>query len=241
MAVPVTCSWTAVLGACLALTVSADCGADCASCAGHGDVSPTMCVLQCEGELSVGGSWGLCRDLLRRANGAEGDSVLMETKQQEAQLHPLEKKYGGFMKRYGGFMKRYGGFMKKSDELQPDDVDHGWEILTSRDLGDHENQEEALSLLRQLLSGKEGSEGVAKRYGGFMRRGGAYDSEGGTKPLQKRYGGFMRRVGRPEWLVEAKRYGGFLKRSKEEKEEDEDDDEEHEPEMEKRYGGFMGY
>ncbi len=45
----------------------------------------------------------------------------------------------------------------------------------------------------------------------------------------------MRRVGGPQWWQESKRYGGFLKRSQEE------DEDENSPEIEKRYGGFMGY
>ncbi|KAL2085297.1 hypothetical protein ACEWY4_018617 [Coilia grayii] len=200
------------------------------------------------------------------------------------------KRYGGFMKRYGGFMKRYGGFMKKSDEtygLEPDimddDVDHGREILTFRTErgrgGDgREGEEEKAGdgvrdslrvLLAELLLGVKGggereeaggAAGIAKRYGGFMRRSSIYDSlssrggggggAAGARPLQKRYGGFMRRVGWPEWLEESKRYGGFMRRSlggegegeaKEEEEEEEGGEEEQGPEMEKRYGGFMGY
>lgn len=210
-----------------------------------------------------------------------GEDLPADTEPQDSvALHQLAKKYGGFMKRYGGFMKRYGGFMKryggfmkKSDEtygLSPadvidDDVDHGREILTFRtERGDGGERgagaaAEALSALRELLAAKGGADepgsdggAVAKRYGGFMRRAGAYDSvSGGARPLQKRYGGFMRRVGWPEWLEESKRYGGFMRRSagaeegaEEEEEaaaEEEAGGEEHEPEMEKRYGGFMGY
>lgn len=178
------------------------------------------------------------------------------------------KRYGGFMKRYGGFMKKsdetYG--LSPADVID-DDVDHGREILTFRtERGDGGEKgavaaaAEALSVLRELLAAKggaveelggDGGGAVAKRYGGFMRRAG-YDSVSGgvARPLQKRYGGFMRRVGWPEWLEESKRYGGFMRRSAgaeegaEEEEAAADEEaggEEHEPEMEKRYGGFMGY
>ncbi|XP_062377230.1 proenkephalin b [Sardina pilchardus] len=243
------------------------------------DINPTMCMWQCEADFSGGSSWGPCRDLLQSSSAAaaataasESEDVPAEAEPQDGAPHQLAKKYGGFMKRYGGFMKRYGGFMKryggfmkKSDEtygLSPgdvldDNVDHGREILTFRtERGDGERgAADALSLLRELLAAKGADEAggvVAKRYGGFMRRAGAYDSlSGGARPLQKRYGGFMRRVGWPEWLEESKRYGGFMRRSAgaeegaegeaAEEEEEEGAPEEQEPEMEKRYGGFMGY
>ncbi|XP_012676734.2 proenkephalin-A-B-like [Clupea harengus] len=274
MAVPMNFCCLAILSAYLALTAQADCGTDCAYCAVQesfrkSDINPTMCMWQCAADFSGGSSWGPCRDLLQSSNTAataaaaataESEDLPTEPEQQQdAQLHQLAKKYGGFMKRYGGFMKRYGGFMKryggfmkKSDEtygLEPDDIDHGREILTFRtERGDGEKGVDSLSVLRELLSakgGEEAAEGIAKRYGGFMRRAGLYDSlSGGARPLQKRYGGFMRRVGWPEWLEESKRYGGFMRRSPGEDEEgveEEEGEEEQEPQMEKRYGGFMGY
>lgn len=71
------------------------------------------CVLQCEGHLSTGGSWGACQDFLQTTESTpEAGQASTET-YSLPQQHQEEKKYGGFMKRYGGFMKRYGGFMKR--------------------------------------------------------------------------------------------------------------------------------
>ncbi|KAG9274042.1 proenkephalin-A [Astyanax mexicanus] len=250
-----------VLAAWLALSARADCEVDCARCSGRlwlqqTRISSIACVLQCEGRLNVGSSWGLCRGLLQGTESTPPEDEREMTENGPQQQHQEEKKYGGFikryggfMKRYGGFMKRYGGFMKKAAELyamEPDDVDRGREILSNSDVevlanqveDDSEREETARRDFLNARGGATGLEGVEKRYGGFMRR--AFDSEG-QRPLQKRYGGFMRRVGRPEWGEEIKRYGGFLKRSPQEDEEENEEDEEESLEMEKRYGGFMGF
>ncbi|XP_076828272.1 proenkephalin b [Brachyhypopomus gauderio] len=246
--------WTLFLSACLALTVSADCGTDCAYCSMYlrlqqTDINNIACVLQCQGLLTSGGSWSLCQGLLQTAVSTPDaapvsrESTPNPQHQEEKKYGGFMRRYGGFMKRYGGFMKRYGGFMKKTAELyglEPDDVDRSREILSKSDVDmlanqvedDGEREEAAMRNTVNVKGGPVGLEGVAKRYGGFMRRG--YASEGGARPLEKRYGGFMRRVGRPEW-EESKRYGGFLQRSPQEEEEEESS------EMEKRYGGFMGY
>lgn len=207
------------------------------------------CVLQCEGYLNVGDSWGLCQGLLAEGapeaeREAENDPQLQH--REEKKYGGFMKRYGGFMKRYGGFMKRYGGFMKKAAELnglEPDDIDHGREILSNSEVevltsqveDDGEREETEMKDFLNARGGATGLESMAKRYGGFMRRG--YDSDGQRSP-QKRYGGFMRRVGRPEWGEESKRYGGFLKRTPQEEQEDEA---EESSEIEKRYGGFMGF
>ncbi|XP_063063617.1 proenkephalin b [Engraulis encrasicolus] len=233
------------------------------------DLNPTMCMWQCEADFVGGSSWGPCRELLQSASASSSATAAtsaaaaaasnlesadipsepqLEAQPQDSPLHQLAKKYGGFMKRYGGFMKRYGGFMKryggfmkKSDEAYAggleadfdDDVDHGREILTFR------TERGRAAANAAEADDREESEAVAKRYGGFMRR------SSGARPLQKRYGGFMRRVGWPEWLEE-KRYGGFMRRSfgdegEGREEGEEGGEEEQEPEVEKRYGGFMGY
>lgn len=203
--------------------------------------------MECEERLSAGSSWSLCKRFMQNAdNTPEGNRASTEKELLDTQQHPVDKKYGGFMKRYGGFMKRYGGFMKKTAELYglgPEDVDHGREILTNHDVemlanqveSDSEREKEALTDILESKGEAQGVKGMAKRYGGFMKRGQLYDLESGVKALQKRYGGFMRRVGRPQWWQESKRYGGFLKRSQEE------DEDENESEIEKRYSRFMGY
>ncbi|XP_043101253.1 proenkephalin b [Puntigrus tetrazona] len=255
LTVPVSSRWTLLLSAYLTLTASADCGEDCAYCSQQLiQIHSIECVVECEEHLNEGSSWSLCNRFMQNADNApEGNRASTETEHLDTQQHPVDKKYGGFMKRYGGFMKRYGGFMKryggfmkKTAELyglEPEDVDHGRAILTNNDVemlanqveSDGEREEEALTDILDSKGEAQGVKGMAKRYGGFMKRGQLYDLESGVKALQKRYGGFMRRVGRPQWWQESKRYGGFLKRSQEEGEE------ENSSEIEKRYGGFMGY
>ncbi|XP_051532370.1 proenkephalin b isoform X2 [Myxocyprinus asiaticus] len=248
LTVPVSSRWMLLLllSAYLTLTAGADCGTDCAHC--------SECVLQCEEHLNAGSSWSLCKRFVQNAdNVPESNQASTETKHLDPQQHQVEKKYGGFMKRYGGFMKRYGGFMKRyggfmkrTAELygqEPEDMDQGRVILPNHDVemlanqveADGEREEAALRDILDSKGGVEGVKGTAKRYGGFMKRAGLYDSESEVRPLQKRYGGFMRRVGLPEWWQENKRYGGFLKRSPEE------NDDEYSLEIKKRYGGFMGY
>lgn len=210
------------------------------------------CVLQCEGHLSTGGSWGICQDFLQTTeNTPEAGQAFTETYSLPQQHHEEKKyggfmkRYGGFMKRYGGFMKRYGGFMKKAAEVygpQPDDIDKGREILSKSDMemlanlveNDAEREGPAMNDILNAKGEADELEGVAKRYGGFMRRG--YDSGGGAKPLQKRYGGFMRRVGRPDWWEEPKLYRGVVKRLPQEEEE-----QEKSPAMGKKYEGFVEY
>uniref|UniRef100_A0A673FSE3 Proenkephalin-A-like n=1 Tax=Sinocyclocheilus rhinocerous TaxID=307959 RepID=A0A673FSE3_9TELE len=243
MTVPVNSRWTLLLSAYLTLTASADCGEDCAYCSKQLPlqlikIHSIECVVECEKHLNAGSSWSLCkRFMLNADNTPEGNRASTETEHLDTQQHPVDKKYGGFMKRYGGFMKKtaelYG--------LEPEDVDHGRAILTNHDVemlanqveSDDEREEEALTDVFDSKGEAQSVKGMAKRYGGFMKRGQLYDLESGVKALKKRYGGFMRRVGQPQWWQESKRYGGFLKRSQEE--------DENSSEIEKRYGGFMGY
>ncbi|GAA6106232.1 proenkephalin b [Tachysurus ichikawai] len=237
--------------------VSADCGSDCAFCSVHLRLQQTHadsieCVLQCEGHLSTGGSWGICQEFLQTTESMPETGQASTQSYSLPQEHHEEKKYGGFMKRYGGFMKRYGGFMKRYGgfmkkaaeiyEPQPDDVDRGREILSKSDMemlanlveDDAEKEGLAVKDMNNAKGEVDELESVVKRYGGFMRRG--YDSGGGSKPLQKRYGGFMRRVGRPDWWEEPNHYRGVYKRSPQEQEE-----QEKPSDMEKKYGGFLEY
>ncbi|CAB1349600.1 unnamed protein product [Coregonus sp. 'balchen'] len=253
MAVSMRSCWTLALSACLVLTVSADCGADCAYCIHHLQLQKTDINSLSVKELLAPRSPGSCVRMSCRLEmptvPTEEDKATTETsKLDNNDPHQLVKKYGGFM-------KRYGGFMKKTAELygpEPDDVDHGREILFKRYGGFMKKSgepEDTLSLLRELMRNVDGGDGgVEKRYGGFLRSARqSSDLENGIQELQKRYGGFMRRVGRPKWREEQKRYGGFLnKRAWGEEEEDEMEKERVELEdvpdvVEKRYGGFLGY
>lgn len=246
LTVPISCRWTLLLSACLTLTARADCGEDCAYCLQQmplqlKHLNSIECVLECEEQPNAGSSWSQCKHFMQNAdNSPEGNRAATQIEHSNSQQHQVDKKYGGFMKRSESLIKRYGGFMKKAAEfygLEPEDVDQGRAILTNHDVEMLANQVEADGEREEaaLTRSKGGEEGTAKRYGGFMRRGGLYALESGVRELQKRYGGFMRRVGRPDWWQESKRYGGFLKRSQEQ------DEDENSSEVEKRYGGFMGY
>ncbi|XP_010899051.2 proenkephalin b [Esox lucius] len=256
MSVSVQSCWTLALSACLVLTVTADCGADCAYCIldlqlQQTNINSLTCTLECEGALSSKKSWELCEDVLQAKNAdslKEGDqATTTETSKPDNNDPQL------LVKKYGGFMKRYGGFMKKTAEVygpETDDVDHGREILFKRYGGFMKKSGEAddtLSLLRELVRNVDGGGGINKRYGGFMRNARqSSDLENGIQELQKRYGGFMRRVGRPEWREEQKRYGGFLNKRAWVEDEEEEENERVESEdvpdvVSKRYGGFLGY
>ncbi|XP_065117852.1 proenkephalin b [Paramisgurnus dabryanus] len=240
LTVRVSSRWTLLLlSACLTLTARADCGADCALCSSQLPakyINSIECVLECEGHLNAG-SWSLCKRFMQNAdstpesNQASAETQDLDTHQVDKKYGGFMKRYGGFMKRYGGFMKRYGGFMKRTAELyglEPEDDQGPTNQIEASD-------EREVPLGDDSEGGADAVRGMAKRYGGFMKRGSLYELGSEVRPLQKRYGGFMRRVGRPEWWQETKRYGGFFKRSPEE---DEDEDS---LEVEKRYGGFMEY
>ncbi|XP_035285107.1 proenkephalin-A-like [Anguilla anguilla] len=207
--------WTLVLGACLALTVRADCEKECELClfrlqGRQADLSLITCVQECEGGVSTVKSLGLCRDV----PAEEGDPGRAVAEQQDQ----LAKRYGGFMRRYGGFMKksaevavetagelgkRYGGFMKKDDGGG------------------------RLGALKELLAAAAAGE---QRHGGVTH---SAELGGGVRALQKRYGGFMRRVGSPNWEENKKPYEGLSKRAW--------GPEEGAGSLgaDKRYGGFM--
>ncbi|KAJ8413308.1 hypothetical protein AAFF_G00093040 [Aldrovandia affinis] len=254
MALSVSPCWMLVLSACLVPMATAECDKDCAYCIYHmqgrqTEINTLTCTLECEGKLTPKRSWDLCKDVLQ---GDKPDS-LTEEDQGTTESVNLENDEHQLAKKYGGFMKRYGGFMKKTAELydvEPDDEDHGREILAKRYGGfmkkDGEHRVDALNILNDIVNAEGGTGAQAdrdgeilKRYGGFMRSvKRSSELEEGIKELQKRYGGFMRRVGRPEWKEDKKRYGGFLRRSWEE---DGENNSESVPDMEKRYGGFMDY
>ncbi|XP_067303645.1 proenkephalin b [Pseudorasbora parva] len=211
-------SWMLLLtlSACLTPSARADCGADCAFCAQLKDINSIECVLECEERVNAGSFWSLCKPFMEKAEANQ------EAKHLDA--HRVDKKYGGFMKRYGGFMK------KMAELYGPEDVQQSNAILTNHDVEVLTNQVEADSE-REAANAKEGGVmGVAKRYGGFMKRAGLYELRNGARLLYKRYGGFMRRVGQPQWWDKSKR---FLNRSQ--------DQDEHSSGIEKRYGGFMGF
>lgn len=180
------------------------------------------CSIECEGSLDTT-KLRLCRDVLLEEERVVVDDVKQEEVQ--GQQHQLAKKYGGFMKRYGGFM------IRRRSPVEEGRVQGGENSPVA------EEEDIRLEILKILSSEAEGQRDgeLAKRYGGFMRRGGDFRAlEGVGRPLKKRYGGFMRRVGRPEWLEDQKNKGGLLKRSWEGQEVDS-------PlaEIQKKYGGFM--
>ncbi|XP_029581795.1 proenkephalin a [Salmo trutta] len=216
-----------LLGAYFALTVGADCEKDCALCLsrlrGHQTAITTLtCSIECEGSLDTT-KLRLCRDVLLEEERVVVDDVKQEEVQ--GQQHQLAKKYGGFMKRYGGFM------IRRRSPVEVGRVQGGENSPVAEE---EDIRLEILKILNAEAEDQRDGE-MAKRYGGFMRRGGDLGGlEGVGRPLKKRYGGFMRRVGRPEWLEDQKNQGGLLKRSWEGERGDS-------PlaEIQKRYGGFM--
>lgn len=209
---------------------AAECGPECARCVygvlGQKSALPSVaCSLECGGSLDAQ-TLRLCEETL-----LENDQLPLEEsppeetadakEEEDTPEHLLAKKYGGFMKRYGGFMAR----------RTPSAPEGGAEEIASTD-GQENIRNEILRILNAATArGESGAEAV-KRYGGFMRRGGA-DAQGDAlqaalgRGLEKRYGGFMRRVGRPEWLVDSGKSGVFKRAW------------ESGSPLHKRYGGFM--
>lgn len=162
-----------------------------------------MCLWECQGSLSPGPEWEMCRKalallapLVALAEGTELSPQEAEEDEAEAEqdLGPAElpaKRYGGFMKMMskgkllsllrenahtkGGFSEKFGAFSRKPGERAAPEDYPGL-------AGDGDGDEEPTG------AGAEGQE-LHKRYGGFMRR---------IRPKlkwdnQKRYGGFLRR------------------------------------------------
>ncbi|XP_041252162.1 proenkephalin-B isoform X1 [Onychostruthus taczanowskii] len=206
--------WALALTLCLSLSAvaSADCVTQCSLCAAQtrgaeSSVQPLMCLWECQGSLSSGPEWEMCRKALALLAPlvalAEGtDPSPQEAEEDEAQpeqaLGPAELPPAP--------AKRYGGFMKMMSKAK------------------------LLSLLRENAHGKGG---LSKKSGAFSRKSGeraapedypgpagdgdeeptGAEAEGpGPAQLHKRYGGFLRRI-RPKLKWDnQKRYGAFLRR-----------------------------
>ncbi|NXH47309.1 PDYN protein, partial [Dicaeum eximium] len=199
------------LALCLSLSAvaSADCVTQCSLCAAQtrgaeSSIQPLMCLWECQGSLSPGPEWEMCRKalallapLVALAEGTEPSPQEEEEDEPEQGLGPAELPLAP--------AKRYGGFMKMMSKAK------------------------LLSLLRENAHSKGG---LSKKFGGFGRKPGeraapedypgpAGDGDGDEEPtgagaegqeLHKRYGGFMRRI-RPKLKWDnQKRYGGFLRR-----------------------------
>ncbi|CAL9689426.1 unnamed protein product [Knipowitschia caucasica] len=225
--------WALTLLSGLSLLSSAsDCGQDCARCVygllgQHTSLPPLACSLECGGPIDSQ-TLRSCQDSLESESQLpleDSPPELDETA--EVTIKEDEDTPEHFLaKKYGGFMKRYGGFMARRSSVQPEG---GLEETANTD-GQENIRNEILKILSAATAhGESGAEAV-KRYGGFMRRGGAQSEALEAmlgRGLEKRYGGFMRRVGRPEWLQDSGRSGGVLKRAWESSP------------LHKRYGGFM--
>lgn len=207
---------------------TADCGPECARCVyallgQQSALPPLACSLECGAALDSQ-TLRSCGETLM-----ESDSQLpLEDSQPEDSADPKEEEDTPehlLTKKYGGFMKRYGGFMARRSSSAPEG---GAEETASTD-GQENIRNEILRILNAATARGESGADAVKRYGGFMRRGGAESDALEAvlgRGLEKRYGGFMRRVGRPEWLVDSK--SGVFKRAWESG-----------SPLHKRYGGFM--
>ncbi|NXH52275.1 PDYN protein, partial [Rhabdornis inornatus] len=203
-------AWRALaLAVCLSLSAvaSADCVTQCSLCAAQtrgaeSSVQPLMCLWECQGSLSPGPEWEMCRKalallapLVALAEGTDPSEAEEDEEEPEQGLGPAELPLAP--------AKRYGGFMKMMSKAK------------------------LLSLLRENAHSKGG---LSKKFGGFSGKPGeraapedypAPTGDGDEEPtgagaegqeLHKRYGGFMRRI-RPKLKWDnQKRYGGFLRR-----------------------------
>lgn len=209
---------------------AADCGPECARCVyallgQQSALPPLACSLECGAALDSQ-TLRSCGETLMESEG----QAPLEDSQPEDSADPKDEEDTPehlLTKKYGGFMKRYGGFMARRSSSAPEG---GAEETASTD-GQENIRNEILRILNAAAARGESGADAVKRYGGFMRRGGA-DAQSDAleavlgRGLEKRYGGFMRRVGRPEWLVDSK--SGVFKRAWESG-----------SPLHKRYGGFM--
>uniref|UniRef100_A0A8C9NHL5 Prodynorphin n=1 Tax=Serinus canaria TaxID=9135 RepID=A0A8C9NHL5_SERCA len=155
------------LALCLSLSAvaSADCVTQCSLCRGSprapGAIVLQMCLWECQGSLSPGPEWEMCRKALALLQGLGA-----------AELPPAPaKRYGGFMKMMskakllsllrenahgkGGLSKKSGGFSRKPGE-RPTGAE-GPEL--------HKRYGGFLRRIRPKLKWDN-----QKRYGGFLRR-----------------------------------------------------------------------
>lgn len=226
--------WMLMLLSCMSLlssSSSADCGPECARCVyslqGQQSVLPPLaCSLECGSALDSQ-TLRLCGETL-----FENDSQLPPEDSQPEETADLKEEEDTaehlLAKKYGGFMKRYGGFMARRSSSPPEG---GVEDTASTD-GQENIRNKILRILNAATTHRESGAEAVKRYGGFMRRGGAEMQNDAFEAvlgrgLEKRYGGFMRRVGRPEWLVDSSKSGVFKRAW------------ESGTPLHKRYGGFM--
>ncbi|KAM7038225.1 proenkephalin-B isoform 1-T1 [Acridotheres tristis] len=201
------------LALCLSLSAvaSADCVTQCSLCAAQtrgaeSSVQPLMCLWECQGSLSPGPEWEMCRKALALLAPLVALAEGTDPSPQEAEEDEAEPEQGlGPAELPLAPAKRYGGFMKMMSKAK------------------------LLSLLRENAHSKGG---LSKKFGGVSRKPGeraapedypgpAGDGDGDEEPteagaegqeLHKRYGGFMRRI-RPKLKWDnQKRYGGFLRR-----------------------------
>ncbi|NXB74209.1 PDYN protein, partial [Donacobius atricapilla] len=202
------------LALCLSLSAvaSANCVTQCSLCTAQtrgaeSSVQPLMCLWECQGSLSPGPEWEICRKALALLAPlvalAEGiDPSPQEAEEAEAEpeqsLGPAEPPLAP-AKRYGGFMK----MMSKGKLLS---------LL-------RENAHSKGGLSKKLggFSGKPGERAAPEDYPGPAGDGDEEPTGAGAEgqelaQLHKRYGGFMRRI-RPKLKWDnQKRYGGFLRR-----------------------------
>uniref|UniRef100_A0A671P441 Proenkephalin b n=1 Tax=Sinocyclocheilus anshuiensis TaxID=1608454 RepID=A0A671P441_9TELE len=174
-----------------------------------------LCVGECREHLNAGSSWSLCKSFIQNAdNTPEGNRASTATEHLNTQQHPVDKIYGGFIKAVWEFYEALWRIHEENCRAIWAGARGRWTRLRLMAGG------RALTDIHDSKGGAQGVKGMAKRYGGFMKRGQFYDLDNEVKALQKRYGGFMRCVGRPQWWQESKRYGGFLKRSQKEDEDE---------------------
>ncbi|XP_004067505.1 prepronociceptin [Oryzias latipes] len=210
----------ALLFLCLCDPGHSDCQADCLSCnnilSKHLSFDPTVCLIECEGNLSPSFYWNFCQTTLTSPISTINSSIKKRSREEAEALFPKEDE------------------QMEEDLLLPlalQRFDHVTRALgiNEKDLGDESNQLNtaykslnALSLENEYdeqegedanVAGREkGDAGFSKRFGGFVKgRHGYRRLMSPGRSYQKRYGGFIGiRKSARKWNNQ-KRFSEFLK------------------------------
>lgn len=166
-----------------------------------------MCLWECQGSLSPGPEWEMCRKALALLAPLVALAEGTEPSPQEAEEDEPEPEQGlGPAELLLPPAKRYGGFMKMMSKAK---------LLSL--LRENAHSKGGLSKKFEGFSHKPGERAAPEDYPGPAGDGDEEPTGAGAEgqelaQLHKRYGGFMRRI-RPKLKWDnQKRYGGFLRR-----------------------------
>ncbi|XP_036406411.1 prepronociceptin b [Megalops cyprinoides] len=211
--------WTLLL-LCLCVPGRCDCQRDCLSCGlllpQHHAFDTLVCLVECEGKISPGLTWELCRqavDLPQLPSLPAGGDVLKRGEEEEVPALPsmdMEDRgllYTEALQRFHHAARALGVDQPGDGEQQTDRFDSNYQEEETEQEGGEEEADSA--------AGPEGEGGVvdvSKRFGGFLKGKHAYRKlMDPGRHLQKRYGGFIGiRKSARKWNNQ-KRFSEFLK------------------------------